>query len=92
MLQSAGDEAPPTSQELMERLVIDDAFDAYLEWRDESADVWHAYKRWNGAPAREARTPCPASAAGRVRMPTLCPSKTTASRLPSIRSKGAHRE
>lgn len=38
-----------------ERLLIDDAFDAYLEWRDESAEVWHAYNRWNGAPAREAR-------------------------------------
>jgi hypothetical protein len=37
-----------------ERLLIDDAFDAYLEWRDESAEVWNAYKRWNGAPAREA--------------------------------------
>jgi len=38
-----------------ERLLIDDVFDAYLEWRDESAEVWQAYKRWNGAPAREAR-------------------------------------
>jgi hypothetical protein len=38
-----------------ERRLIDDAFDAYLEWRDGSAEVWHAYKRWNGAPAREAR-------------------------------------
>ena len=38
-----------------ERPLIDDAFDAYLEWRDECAEVWHAYKRWNGAPAPEAR-------------------------------------
>src|SRR3954453_21796750 len=37
------------------RPLVDDAFDAYLEWRDESAEVWHAYRRWNGAPAREAR-------------------------------------
>jgi hypothetical protein len=37
-------------------VLIDDAFDAYLDWRDESAEVWHAYRRWNGAPAREART------------------------------------
>lgn len=37
------------------RPLIDDAFDAYLEWREESAEVWHAYKRWTGAPAREAR-------------------------------------
>ena len=35
--------------------LIDDAFDADLEWRDESAEVWHADKRWHGAPAREAR-------------------------------------
>jgi hypothetical protein len=46
---------PRTRNRWMERLFIDDAFDAYLEWRDESAEVWHAYKRWNGAPAREAR-------------------------------------
>jgi hypothetical protein len=46
---------PRTRNRWMERLLIDDAFDAYLEWRDESAEVWHAYKRWNGALAREAR-------------------------------------
>jgi hypothetical protein len=44
-----------TSSSWTERRLIDDAFDAYLEWRHESAEVWHAYKRWNGAPAREAR-------------------------------------
>ena len=70
--------------------MVDDGFDAYLDWRDESAEVWHAYKRC--APTREAHTACPTSAAGQVRMPTLCPSKTTASRLLSIRSKGAHHE
>ena len=46
---------PRTRNGWMERLLIDDAFDAYLEWRDESAEVCHAYKRWNGAPEREAR-------------------------------------
>jgi len=46
---------PRTPNRWTERLLIDDAFDAYLEWRDESAEVWHAYKRWTGAPAREAR-------------------------------------
>src|SRR5688572_23877789 len=46
---------PRTRNRWTERLLIDDAFDVYLEWRDESADVWHAYKRWDGAPAREAR-------------------------------------
>jgi hypothetical protein len=47
---------PRTRNRWTERLLIDDAFDAYLEWRDESAEVWHAYKRWNGAPAGEARS------------------------------------
>jgi len=46
---------PRTRNRSTERPLIDDAFDAYLDWRDESAEVWHAYKRWNGAPAREAR-------------------------------------
>jgi hypothetical protein len=46
---------PRTRNRWAERPLIDDAFDAYLEWQDEAAEVWHAYKRWNGAPAREAR-------------------------------------
>jgi hypothetical protein len=46
---------PRTRNRWTERLLIDDAFDAYLDWRDESAEVWHAYKRWKRAPAREAR-------------------------------------
>ena len=47
---------PRTRNSWAERPLIDDAFDAYLEWRDESAEVWHAYRRWSGAPAREACT------------------------------------
>jgi hypothetical protein len=38
-----------------QRLLLEEAFDAYLQWRDESAEVWDAYTRWKGAPAREAR-------------------------------------
>jgi hypothetical protein len=30
---------PRTRTSLTERLLIGDAFDAYLEWRDESAEV-----------------------------------------------------
>jgi hypothetical protein len=30
---------PRTRNSCMERLLIGDAFDAYLEWRDESAEV-----------------------------------------------------
>lgn len=55
MLQLQAMKLPRTRNSSTERLLIDDAFDAYLEWRDESDEVWHAYKRWNGAPAREAR-------------------------------------
>ena len=55
MLQLQAMKLPRTRNSWTERLLIDDAFDAYLEWRDESAEVWHAYKRWNGAPARDAR-------------------------------------
>jgi len=39
----------------IDRQLIDEAFDAYLQWRNESAEVWHAYRRWLSAPAREAR-------------------------------------
>jgi hypothetical protein len=46
---------PGTRNRWTEHVLIDDAFDAYLDWRDESAEVRHAYKRWNGASAREAR-------------------------------------
>ena len=46
---------PRTRNRWTQRVLIDDAFDAYLGWRDESAEVRHAYKRWNVAPAREAR-------------------------------------
>jgi hypothetical protein len=47
---------PRTPNRWTERLLIGGAFDAYREWQDESAEVWHAHRRWNGAPAREART------------------------------------
>jgi hypothetical protein len=48
MLQFAGDEAPRTRSRWKERLLIDDVFDAYLEWRDESAELWHrSVVRWH---------------------------------------------
>lgn len=55
MLQWQAMKLPRTRDDRTERPLIDDAFDAYLDWRDESAEVWNAYERWNGAPAREAR-------------------------------------
>lgn len=35
--------------------LIDEAFDAYLEWRDACAAVRHAYGRWSSAEACDAR-------------------------------------
>jgi hypothetical protein len=34
---------------------VDEAFDAYLHWRNRSAEVWDAYRRWARATAGEAR-------------------------------------
>jgi hypothetical protein len=28
---------------------VDDAFSAYVDWREECAGVWDAYARWTGA-------------------------------------------
>ena len=39
----------------IDQQLIDEAFDAYLQWRDECAEVWHAYRRWGGARGRDAR-------------------------------------
>jgi hypothetical protein len=36
-------------------LLIDETVDAYVDWREESALVWDAYKRWEWAPAGDAR-------------------------------------
>jgi hypothetical protein len=41
--------------ELGDTALIDTAFEAYLDWREESACVWDAYACWHGAGAREAR-------------------------------------
>jgi hypothetical protein len=34
--------------------VIDDVMDAYVEWREESAEVEYAYHRWSVAPPPDA--------------------------------------
>jgi hypothetical protein len=33
--------------------LVDTAFEAYLEWREECESVWHAYGCWRGAETRE---------------------------------------
>ena len=40
----------------IDKQLVDEAFDAYLHWRDRSAEVWEAYRRWARATAGEART------------------------------------
>ncbi|HET6869376.1 MAG TPA: hypothetical protein VFH80_25925 [Solirubrobacteraceae bacterium] len=34
--------------------LLDEAIDAYVDWREESAEVWDAYERWRHAPAADA--------------------------------------
>ena len=35
--------------------LVDEAADAYVDWREECLAVWDAYGRWTGAPAVDAR-------------------------------------
>ena len=37
-----------------ERQVVDDAVDAYVEWREASTAVWESYGRWEKATAEDA--------------------------------------
>jgi hypothetical protein len=34
--------------------IVDEAVDAYVDWRDECRAVWDAYRFWAGAPAEDA--------------------------------------
>jgi hypothetical protein len=36
--------------ELDDKRLVDEAVDAYVDWRDERACVWDAYARWTSAP------------------------------------------
>jgi len=35
--------------------LVDEAADAYVDWREECLAVWDAYGRWTGAPTVDAR-------------------------------------
>lgn len=35
--------------ELIDRRLVDEAIDAYVDWREERASVWDAYARWTSA-------------------------------------------
>lgn len=40
--------------EQVNKQLLDEAIDAYVDWREQSADVWAAYERWAGAPRIDA--------------------------------------
>lgn len=40
---------------LHEKQIVDDAVVAYVEWREESTEVWNAYGSWTSAPPEDAR-------------------------------------
>jgi hypothetical protein len=35
--------------ELLDKRLVDEAIDAYVDWREERASVWDAYSRWGSA-------------------------------------------
>ena len=35
--------------ELIDERLVDEAIDAYVDWREERASVWDAYARWTSA-------------------------------------------
>jgi hypothetical protein len=39
----------PAATKWQRQLLVDDAMDAYLEWREESIAVWDAYGCWTSA-------------------------------------------
>jgi hypothetical protein len=36
--------------QLIDKRLVDEAVDAYVDWREERATVWDAYARWTSAP------------------------------------------
>jgi hypothetical protein len=41
-------------KEQVERQLVDEAIEAYVEWREECVGVWDAYERWARAPKVDA--------------------------------------
>lgn len=39
--------------ELIDKRLVDEAVDAYVDWREERASVWDAYARWASAPVAD---------------------------------------
>ena len=40
--------------EQVDKQLVDEAMDAYVDWREECAGVWDAYERWARAPRIDA--------------------------------------
>jgi hypothetical protein len=40
--------------EQVDKQLVDEAMDAYVDWREECAGVWDAYERWAHAPRVDA--------------------------------------
>jgi hypothetical protein len=38
----------------LDRQLVDEAIEAYVDWREECADVWDAFDRWASAPGVDA--------------------------------------
>jgi hypothetical protein len=38
----------------LDKRLVDEAMDAYVDWREECAGVWNAYERWARAPRIDA--------------------------------------
>jgi hypothetical protein len=38
----------------VDKQLVDEAMDAYVDWREECAEVWDAYERWARAPKIDA--------------------------------------
>jgi hypothetical protein len=39
--------------ELVDKRLVDEAVDSYVDWREERASVWDAYARWTSAPVAD---------------------------------------
>jgi hypothetical protein len=53
-LEQLNTEEAPMS-ELIDKRLVDEAVDAYVDWREERASVWDAYARWASAPVADRR-------------------------------------
>ena len=40
-------------EEQVDKQLVDEAMEAYVDWREECAGVWAAYERWAGAPVAD---------------------------------------